>query len=41
MPQTLDCAFKYDLINVKPIVIYMSDGASDEAPRFPKETDET
>ena len=28
--------FKYDLINVKPIVIYMPDDASDEAPRFPK-----
>ena len=28
--------FKRDLINVKPIVIYMSDDASDEAPRFPK-----
>ena len=28
--------FKYDLINAKPIVIYLSDGASDEAPRFPK-----
>ena len=28
--------FKCDLINVKPIVIYMSDGTSDEAPQFQK-----
>ena len=28
--------FKCDLVNMKPIVIYMSDGATDEAPRFPK-----
>ena len=28
--------FKCDLINVKPVVIYMFDGAIDEAPRFPK-----
>ena len=28
--------FKCDLINVKPIVIYMSDDASGEAPRFLK-----
>ena len=28
--------FKCDLINVKRIVIYMSDGTSDETPRFPK-----
>ena len=25
-----------DLLNIKPIVVYMSDGASDEAPRFLK-----
>ena len=28
--------FKCDLVNVKPIVIYMSDGASDKASLFPK-----
>ena len=28
--------FKWNLVEAKPILIFMSDGASDEAPRFPK-----
>ena len=28
--------FKCGLINLNPVAIYMSDGTSDEAPRFPK-----
>ena len=28
--------FKCSLVEAKPILVFMSDGASDEAPRFPK-----